>query len=140
MPVSWVSTSVKLPLSGKHLLLLKFLRVGEEVGKLNLPLACINFSITYKCICFQGLLPRGKQPNSLREKHFQVNHALQEVVSTIPNSLYLNSDPGFVRSDGTISHEDMFDYLHLTRKGYKKFAKQIHDVVLKFVKYPDIRS
>lgn len=69
-----------------------------------------------------------------------MNHALQEVTSTIPNSLYLNSDPGFVRSDGTISYDDMFDYLHLTRKGYKKFAKQIHDVVLKFLKYPDSSS
>lgn len=101
----------------------------------------IVWSITGKLpsakVIVLGLLPRGKQPNHLREKHFQVNHALKEVISAIPNSLYLDSDPGFVRSDGTISHEDMFDYLHLTRKGYKKFVKRIHDVVLKFLKYPD---
>jgi len=101
----------------------------------------IVWSITSKLpsakVIVLGLLPRGKEPNHLREKHFQVNHALKEVVSTIPNALYLDSDPGFVRSDGLISHEDMFDYLHLTRRGYKKFAKPIHDVVLKFLKYPD---
>lgn len=82
-----------------------------------------------------SLLPRGKQPNPLREKHFQVNHTLKEAIETIPNSIYLVSDPGFVRSDGIISHEDMFDYLHLTRKGYKKFCQHIHHVIIKFLKY-----
>lgn len=87
-----------------------------------------------------GLLPRGRQPNHLREKHFQVNHAIKEVIESIPNSLYLDADPGFVRSDGSISHEEMCDYLHLTRKGYKKFCKRIYEVVLKFVKYPGVNS
>ena len=86
-------------------------------------------------LCLQSLLPRGKQPNLLREKHFQVNHTLKEAIETIPNSIYLDSDPGFVRSDGIISHEDMFDYLHLTRKGYKKFCQHIHHVIVKFLKY-----
>ena len=85
--------------------------------------------------CLQSLLPRGKQPNPLREKHFQVNHTLKEAIETIPNSIYLVSDPGFVRSDGTISHEDMGDYLHLTRKGYKKLCQHIHHVIVKFLKY-----
>ena len=86
-------------------------------------------------LCLQSLLPRGKQPNPLREKHFQVNHTVKEVIETIPNSIYLDSDPGFVRGDGIISHEDMFDYLHLTRKGYKKFCQHIHHVIVKFLKY-----
>ena len=86
-------------------------------------------------LCLQSLLPRGKLPNPLREKHFQVNHTLKEAIETIPNSIYLDSDPGFVRSDGIISHEDMFDYLHLTRKGYKKFCQHINNVIVKFLKY-----
>jgi len=99
----------------------------------------IVWSITSKLpsakIIVLSLLPRGKQPNRLREKHFQINHTLKEAIDTIPNSVYLDSDPGFVRSDGIISHEDMFDYLHLTRKGYKKFCQHIHRVIVKFLKY-----
>lgn len=99
----------------------------------------VVWSITSKLpsakIIVLGLLPRGKQPNPLREKHFQVNHSLKELIEAIPNSLYLDSDPGFVRSDGVISHEDMFDYLHMTRKGYKKFCKHISEVIVKFLKY-----
>lgn len=96
---------------------------------------CITSKIPSAKIIVLGLLPRGRQPNLLREKHFQVNHALKEVIEAIPNSLYLDADPGFVRSDGLISHEDMFDYLHLTRRGYKKFSKRVHEVVVKFLKY-----
>lgn len=99
----------------------------------------VVWSITSKLpsakIIVLGLLPRGKQPNPLREKHFQVNHSLRGLIATIPNSLYLDSDPGFVRSDGFISHEDMFDYLHMTRKGYKKFCKHISEIIIKFLKY-----
>ncbi len=29
----------------------------------------------------------------------------------------LDMDPGFVQADGTISHHDMYDYLHLTQRG-----------------------
>ena len=29
----------------------------------------------------------------------------------------MDPEPGFVRADGTISHHDLYDYLHLTQKG-----------------------
>lgn len=29
----------------------------------------------------------------------------------------------------------MFDYLHMTRKGYKKFCKHISEIIIKFLKY-----
>ena len=31
--------------------------------------------------------------------------------------VHLDPEPGFVRADGTISHHDLYDYLHLTQKG-----------------------
>ncbi|EDO46036.1 predicted protein [Nematostella vectensis] len=82
-----------------------------------------------------GLLPRGEKPNPIRERHFEVNHALKDIIPAIPGATFLDADPGFVRSDGMIDHTDMADYLHLTRKGYKRFMKRIHEVVLKLLKY-----
>ena len=45
----------------------------------------------------------------------------------------MNADPGFVRSDGVIFPEDMADYLHLTRRGYKRFCAPILTCVKKFL-------
>ena len=38
----------------------------------------------------------------------------------------MDPEPGFVRADGTISHHDLYDYLHLTQKG-------IMSQILKFI-------
>ena len=32
---------------------------------------------------------------------------------------------GLVQADGSISHHDMYDYLHLTQKGYEKAFEQV---------------
>ena len=32
---------------------------------------------------------------------------------------------GLVQVDGSISHHDMYDYLHLTQKGYEKAFEQV---------------
>lgn len=57
------------------------------------------------------------------------------MIEVILNFLYLDLDLGFVRSDGVISYEDMFDYFYMIRKGYKKFCKYILEVIVKFLKY-----
>ena len=80
-------------------------------------------------------MPRGEKANALREKHFQINHSLHDVVAGIPSTHYLDADPGFVRADGIIDHTDMYDYVHLTRKGYRKFMKRIYEMVNKLLKY-----
>ncbi|KAJ7304019.1 hypothetical protein JRQ81_011538 [Phrynocephalus forsythii] len=77
-----------------------------------------------------GLLPRGKNPNPLREKNRQVNELLKEKIPQLPNASFLNADPGFVHSDGTISHHDMYDYLHLTRHGYARLCPGLHRLLL----------
>lgn len=81
------------------------------------------------------MLPRGERPNPLREKHFQINHSLRDVVAGIPNAHFLDADPGFVKGDGVIDHTDMYDYVHLTRKGYRKFMKRVYEMVNKLLKY-----
>ncbi|MBN3284929.1 PA1B2 acetylhydrolase, partial [Polyodon spathula] len=77
-----------------------------------------------------GLLPRGRSPNALRVKNARVNQLIQEALPSLPGASFLDVDPGFVLSDGTISHHDMYDYLHLTRAGYATVCQPIHTRLL----------
>lgn len=80
-----------------------------------------------------GLLPRGKNPNPLRDRNKQVNELLAEAMPSMPNAMLLDVDPGFVHSDGTISHNDMYDYLHLSRQGYARICQPLHKTLLKLL-------
>lgn len=40
---------------------------------------------------------------------------------------------GFVRSDGTISHHDMHDYLLLTNSASKKAFEPVHELLLQLL-------
>uniref|UniRef100_A0A3P8SMW9 Platelet-activating factor acetylhydrolase, isoform Ib, gamma subunit n=1 Tax=Amphiprion percula TaxID=161767 RepID=A0A3P8SMW9_AMPPE len=73
-----------------------------------------------------SILPRGKAPNPLRERNAKVNKLVQETVSSLPHASFLNVDPGFVHSNGSISHQDMYDYLHLTPQGYQAVCEPLH--------------
>ncbi|KAM8927487.1 platelet-activating factor acetylhydrolase IB subunit alpha1 [Pelodytes ibericus] len=73
-----------------------------------------------------ALLPRGKNPNPLRERNSRVNELLAESLAAKPNAVFLDADPGFVHTDGTISHHDMYDYLHLSRLGYARVCQTLH--------------
>ncbi|XP_077453805.1 platelet-activating factor acetylhydrolase IB subunit gamma [Stigmatopora argus] len=73
-----------------------------------------------------GLLPRGKSPNPLRERNTEVNRLVREAVSGLPHASFLNVDPGFVHSNGSISHQDMYDYLHLTPQAYQVVCEPLH--------------
>ncbi|KAM9798585.1 platelet-activating factor acetylhydrolase IB subunit gamma [Neosynchiropus ocellatus] len=73
-----------------------------------------------------GVLPRGKAPNPLRERNARVNQLVQEAVSSLPHASFLNVDPGFVHSNGSISHQDMYDYLHLTPQAYQVVCEPLH--------------
>lgn len=76
--------------------------------------------------CFQSILPRGKMPNPVRDRNAKVNKLVVEAVSSLPHASFLNVDPGFVHSNGTISHQDMYDYLHLTPQGYQAVCAILH--------------
>ncbi|KAJ8388826.1 hypothetical protein AAFF_G00125820 [Aldrovandia affinis] len=83
-----------------------------------------------------GVLPRGKSPNPLREKNDQVNHLVQLALPTLPRASYLNVDPGFVHSDGSISHQDLYDYLHLTPHGYQAVCQPLHSAIKALLEAP----
>ncbi|KAH1179591.1 hypothetical protein KIL84_005641 [Mauremys mutica] len=80
-----------------------------------------------------GLLPRGQGPNPLRERNRRVNELLQARLPRLPNACFLDADPGFVHSDGAISHHDMYDYLHLSRHGYARLCPRLHALLLRLL-------
>ncbi|XP_030769503.1 platelet-activating factor acetylhydrolase IB subunit gamma isoform X2 [Rhinopithecus roxellana] len=80
-----------------------------------------------------GLLPRGQHPNPLREKNRRVNELVRAALAGHPRAHFLDADPGFVHSDGTISHHDMYDYLHLSRLGYAPVCRALHSLLLRLL-------
>jgi len=81
------------------------------------------------------LLPRGHQPNPLRERNAGVNNLLGDLLkgNSRAQLVHLDPEPGFVRADGTISHHDLYDYLHLTQKGYDRAFEPVNDLLLQLL-------
>lgn len=71
-------------------------------------------------------MPRGKSPNPLRERNAQVNALVQVELASLSYGSFLDVDPGFIQTDGSISHQDLYDYLHLTAQAYQKVCQPIH--------------
>ncbi|XP_054712736.1 platelet-activating factor acetylhydrolase IB subunit alpha1-like [Uloborus diversus] len=75
------------------------------------------------------LLPCGQNPNPVRIKMEEVNKKLKHACQGLSNTQLIDIDPGFVLPDGTISHHDMYDYLHLTRSAYSKSFEILYDLL-----------
>jgi len=75
----------------------------------------------------KGIPPRGQYPNPVRDKIATTNSLLSERLTTLPNTTFFNVDMSlFVNAaDGTISHHDMYNYLHLSRTGIPKLAEPL---------------
>uniref|UniRef100_A0A8D0AND9 Platelet-activating factor acetylhydrolase IB subunit alpha2 n=1 Tax=Sander lucioperca TaxID=283035 RepID=A0A8D0AND9_SANLU len=80
-----------------------------------------------------GLLPRGERPNPLREKNTVVNGYLRSWLPRLGRAQLLDVSGDFVHSDGAISLQDMFDFLHLTATGYRTMAKPLSDLLLQIL-------
>ncbi|XP_069041536.1 platelet-activating factor acetylhydrolase IB subunit gamma isoform X1 [Lepisosteus oculatus] len=89
----------------------------------------IRSKLPHTHVLILGLLPRGKSPNPLREHSARVNELLQQAAPSLPGASFLSVDPGFVHSDGTISHMDLYDYLHLTPAAYRAVCQPLHRAV-----------
>ena len=82
----------------------------------------------------QSLLPRGHQDNPLRERNHQTNQLLAERLALVERTQLITTDwSSFVQADQTISHLDMYDYLHLTPKGYRKVFGPVHELLLQLL-------
>lgn len=49
----------------------------------------------------------------------------------MPNTMFFNTDWNLFLNhhDMSISHHDMYDYLHLTKRGYKKMCEPLLDEI-----------
>ncbi|KAF0304393.1 Platelet-activating factor acetylhydrolase IB subunit beta [Amphibalanus amphitrite] len=81
-------------------------------------------------IIVMGLLPRGEKPNALRERNAATNRLLSERLSGLARTQLLADYSELVSADGTLSHQDMTDYLHLSPQGYKKVFEPVYDLIL----------
>ncbi len=75
------------------------------------------------------MLPRGHRPNALRDRNGEVNRLVGEHLRGNSRAQLINIDPGFVQANGTISHHDMFDYLHLTQRGYERAFEPVNELL-----------
>ena len=83
----------------------------------------------------QSLLPRGHQNNPLRARNSGVNQLLVQKLVTISRCQLISTEwSGFIQAgDQTISHLDMYDYLHLTPQGYRKVFEPVHELLLQLL-------
>lgn len=80
-----------------------------------------------------SLLPRGHKPNPLRDRNAKVNSLISDNLRGNSRAQLVNLDAGFVQADGTISHHDLYDYLHLTQKGYDRAFEPVTELLLQLL-------
>ena len=73
-----------------------------------------------------AIFPRGENPSALRGKVLQVNQIIRKLADE-QNVFWIDFGHKFVNSDGTIPHDLMPDYLHLSKRGYEIWAEAIED-------------
>lgn len=78
------------------------------------------------------ILPRGQNPNPLREKNTTLNTLLLTNFENNPNCQFnhIHMVPiheNVLQSDNTISHYIMYDYLHLSDAGYSKIFTPVYE-------------
>lgn len=66
-----------------------------------------------------------------------MNAGVAERLRGCPNVTFFDVDPRwFISSgDGSISHHDMYDYLHLTRAGYRKLTEPLLEEIQTLLKH-----
>lgn len=87
-------------------------------------------------VIVMAIPPRGQFHNNLRKKLIKVNTEVNKQVTGIPNVSFFDVDlHTFVNpADGSISHQDMYDYLHLTRQGYRKLGEPLLEEIQTLLK------
>ena len=69
---------------------------------------------------------------------------LEEQLKGNSRAQLINIDPGFIQADGTISHHDLLDYLHLTQSGYDRAFEPVNDLLQQLMaeanEVPDVRE
>jgi lysophospholipase L1-like esterase len=72
-----------------------------------------------------GIFPRAEKSNRQRDKIKQVNAIIARLDDGGKTVRYLDIGDKFLEPDGTISRKIMYDFLHLTEKGYQIWADAV---------------
>ncbi|PYL00192.1 MAG: hypothetical protein DME19_05950 [Verrucomicrobia bacterium] len=86
-----------------------------------------------------AIFPRSENPSLARGKVLQVNQILQKLADD-RNVFWIDFGYKFVNSDGTIPHDLMPDYLHLSRRGYEIWAEAIEDKLSAILGYTRVKA
>jgi lysophospholipase L1-like esterase len=86
-----------------------------------------------------AIFPRGADPmfptvKAQREKLAEVNKMIAKLDDGGKTVKYLDIGEKFLQPDGTLSKEVMYDYLHLTEKGYQIWADAVKGPIMELLK------
>ncbi|XP_070549322.1 platelet-activating factor acetylhydrolase IB subunit alpha1-like [Ptychodera flava] len=101
----------------------------QVVGGLKAIVETVSTKQPQAQIFVMSIPPRGHEPNPLREKIRAINDALPNMLKPFENTQFVECDNGFIQADGTIDHNDMYDYLHLTKQGYEKLCAPLYEAL-----------
>ena len=119
------------------------LQIGTNDGDHNMTTAQTAANIEKICsiifehspdtkILLVGPLPRGE---ALSDRHRIYNREVNKLLRVMQNRrdkrvTYIDIGEMFTSGDGTISKSIMYDYLHLTKRGYELLSDIIHEFLL----------
>lgn len=81
-----------------------------------------------------GIFPRGEKPGQIRDKIKQTNQIIAKLDDGGKTVKYLDIGDKFLEPDGTLPKEIMYDYLHLTEKGYQIWADAVKGEIEKLMR------
>jgi len=103
----------------------------------------VQNKLPYTQVLLLDIFPRGKTFNAMRGSILQVNQALQAKYVDDAGVSFLPIGQNFIESNGSIDPSVMPDYLHLSEKGYARWAEAIIPSVKKqigFVRQIDLAN
>jgi lysophospholipase L1-like esterase len=82
-----------------------------------------------------GIFPRSKNADdSVREKIKQTNSIIAKLDDGGKTVKYLDIGDKFLEPDGSLSKDIMYDFLHLTAEGYKRWADAVEEPIKELMK------
>ncbi len=78
-------------------------------------------------LLLMGVFPRGEERNHPHRANIDRLNAVISNLGVRKHITYLNINDHLLEPDGTLSKDVMYDFLHLTEKGYEIWAEAIND-------------
>ncbi|MCS6850899.1 MAG: platelet-activating factor acetylhydrolase IB subunit [Gemmataceae bacterium] len=81
-----------------------------------------------------GIFPRGAKPDDKNRERIKAINAMLAKLDDGKQIRFLDIGAKFLDADGNLSKEIMYDFLHLTPKGYQIWAEAIKPVLLEMLR------